>query len=76
MGTLEISDIPAATMSVLRRRARRAQRSVEEYVRDVLVEDASRRSLSDILDDADAADRSLPLDVHMRPDAHRMVHPE
>lgn len=73
MGTLEISDIPAATMSVLRRRARRAQRSVEEYVRDVLVEDASRRSLSDILDDAD---RSLPLDVHMRPDAHRMVHPE
>lgn len=73
MGTLEISDIPAATMSVLRRRARRAQRSVEEYVRDVLVEDASRRSLSDILDDVD---RSLPLDVHMRPDAHRMVHPE
>lgn len=77
MGKLAIEDIPAATMTVLRRRAERAHQSVEDYVRDLLVEEAGRQTLSDILNDTGSHNpRPLPFDTPRHREEDRAGRPE
>jgi len=47
---IQISDVPEATLAVLGQRASAARQSLQEYVRSMLIADASRATLDEVLD--------------------------
>lgn len=53
MVSVQIKDVPEQTHRVLRTRAASAHQSLQEYLLARLIEDASRPTLEEVLDDAD-----------------------
>ncbi|MGD1051280.1 MAG: hypothetical protein ABR947_09435 [Solirubrobacteraceae bacterium] len=61
MPSIQIKDVPDDTHAVLRRRAAAAHQSLQEYLRALLVEQASGPTLEEVLDRAGGrAGGSLP----------------
>ncbi|TYC97957.1 hypothetical protein FQ377_12160 [Arthrobacter echini] len=56
MPSIQIRDVPAETHAVLRRRARAAHQSLQEYLRSRLIEEAGSRTLEEVLDRAGQGD--------------------
>lgn len=52
MPSIQVKDVPVETHAVLRRRAAAAHQSLQEYLRALLVEDASTPTVDEILDRA------------------------
>jgi hypothetical protein len=52
MPSVQIKDVPADVHAVLRRRAADAHQSLQEYLRSRLIAEASRPTLSEVLDRA------------------------
>jgi hypothetical protein len=52
MPSVQIKDVPEETHAVLRRRAAEARQSLQEYLRTRLIEEASRPTLTEVLDRA------------------------
>lgn len=50
MPSVQIKDVPEETHRVLRQRAADAHQSLQEYLRSRLIEDASRPTVSEVLD--------------------------
>ncbi len=64
MPSVQIKDVPPETHAVLRRRARAAHQSLQEYLRARLIADARSPTLDEILDlAASRAGGSVPFDV-------------
>jgi hypothetical protein len=62
MPSVQIKDVPAETHAVLRRRAAAAHQSLQEYLLQRLVDEASRPTLDEVLDRAGGrAGGSVPL---------------
>jgi hypothetical protein len=62
MPSVQIKDVPAETHAVLRRRAVASHQSLQEYLRQRLIEEASRPTIDEILDRAAGrAGGSVPL---------------
>jgi antitoxin FitA len=49
VATIQIRDIPEDAYEVIRKRARAAGRSIQSYMRDLVVEIAERRTTEEIL---------------------------
>lgn len=64
MADLQIVDVPSETMAVLSRRAQTAQQSLEEYVRDRLIDEARRTTLGEVLDQLGPVGLDRPGVVH------------
>lgn len=52
MPSVQIKDVPDETHATLRRRAAEAHQSLQEYLLERLIEDASRPTLDEVLDRA------------------------
>ena len=52
MPSIQVKDVPSETHAVLRRRAAAANKSLQEYLRAKLVEDASSPTVEEIMDRA------------------------
>jgi antitoxin FitA len=52
MPSVQIKDVPPETHAVLRKRAAAANQSLQEYLRERLIEETSRPTLEEILDRA------------------------
>jgi plasmid stability protein len=52
MPSIQIKDVPEETHAVLRRRAAAAHKSLQEYLRSRLIEEASAPTLDEVLDRA------------------------
>jgi plasmid stability protein len=52
MPSVQIKDVPDETHAVLRRRAALAHQSLQEYLRERLIAEASRPTLDEVLDRA------------------------
>jgi hypothetical protein len=64
MPSIQIKGVPTQTHAVLRRRARAAHQSLQEYLLEQLIEQASRPTLDEVLDRiAGRSGGSAPLDV-------------
>ncbi|MEO7269198.1 MAG: hypothetical protein ABIW49_08335 [Knoellia sp.] len=50
MPSVQIKDVPEGTHAVLRQRAAAAHQSLQEYLRSRLIADASRPTLTEVLD--------------------------
>jgi plasmid stability protein len=62
MPSIQVKDVPDASHAVLRRRAAAAGQSLQEYLRALLIDEASRPTLEEVLDRAGGrAGGSLPL---------------
>ena len=62
MPSVQIKDVPAETHAVLRRRAAAAHQSLQEYLRYLLIDEASRPTLDEVLDRAGGrAGGSIPI---------------
>lgn len=49
MATIQIRDIPESTYEVIRKRARASGRSIQSYMRDVVVDFADRPTTAEVL---------------------------
>lgn len=54
MATIQIRDIPEDAYEVIRRRARADGKSIQAYMRDQIVEAASRRTTDEVLEELEA----------------------
>lgn len=54
MATIHIRDVPEDSYDVLRKRARAAGRSLQSYMRDVVVEFAARPTTEEVLAELEA----------------------
>jgi plasmid stability protein len=54
MATIHIQDVPEDSYDVLRKRARAAGRSLQSYMRDVVVEFAARPTTEEVLAELEA----------------------
>lgn len=54
MATIQIRELPEESYEVLRRRARRAGKSLQAYMRDQLIELASRPSKEEAMEQVEA----------------------
>lgn len=62
MPSVQIKDVPEETHAVLRRRAAAAHQSLQEYLRNRLIDEAARPTLDEVLDRASGrAGGSVPL---------------
>jgi plasmid stability protein len=52
MPSVQIKDVPDETHAVLRQRAAAAHQSLQEYLRERLIEEASQPTLDEVLDRA------------------------
>jgi antitoxin FitA len=52
MASIQIKGVPAETHAVLRRRAAASHQSLQEYLLSLLMEEASHKTLSEVLDAA------------------------
>lgn len=52
MTSVQVKDVPAETHAVLRRRAALAHQSLQEYLLTLLIEEAGRPTLDEVLDRA------------------------
>jgi plasmid stability protein len=52
MPSIQIKDVPEETHAMLRRRAAAAHKSLQEYLRSRLIEEASAPTLDEVLDRA------------------------
>ncbi len=52
MPTIQIKNVPPETHAVLRRRAAAAHQSLQEYLRNRLIQDASAATVDEVLDRA------------------------
>jgi len=52
MPSVQIKDVPEQTHAVLRQRAAAAHQSLQEYLRTLLIEEASEPTLEEVLDRA------------------------
>lgn len=52
MPNIQIKNVPAETHAVLTRRAAQAHQSLQEYLWQMLVEEAARPTLDEVLDEA------------------------
>lgn len=52
MPSVQVRDLPVSTHAVLRRRAAEEGRSLQEYLRTLLIEQATRPTLTEVLDRA------------------------
>lgn len=52
MPSVQIKDVPTETHAVLRQRAAAAHQSLQEYLRARLIEEASKPTLDEVLDQA------------------------
>lgn len=67
MPSVQIKDVPEETHAVLRRRAAAAHQSLQEYLRSRLIDEASRPTLTEVLDRAAGrAGGSVPLKTAVR----------
>jgi plasmid stability protein len=67
MPSVQIKNVPDETHAVLRARAAAAHQSLQEYLRTLLIEEASRPTLEEVLDRAGGrAGGSVPLAVAAR----------
>ena len=55
MTSVQIKDVPDETHRVLRRRAAEAHQSLQEYLRSRLIEEASRPTVAEVLDERGSA---------------------
>jgi plasmid stability protein len=55
MATIQIREIPESTYEVIRKRARASGRSIQSYLRDVVVDLASRPTTEEVLAMMEAA---------------------
>lgn len=53
MPSVQIKDVPESTHAVLRQRAAAAHQSLQEYLRSLLIAEASRPTLEEVLDRAE-----------------------
>ena len=61
MPSIQIKDVPDGTHAVLRRRAAAAGQSLQQYLRALLIDEASGPTLEEVLDRTDGrAGGSLP----------------
>lgn len=58
MATIQIREIPEDAYEVIRKRARRAGRSIQSYMRDWILDFASRPTTEEALADMEAARES------------------
>ncbi|MGH3903000.1 MAG: FitA-like ribbon-helix-helix domain-containing protein [Pseudonocardiaceae bacterium] len=65
MPAVQIKDVPDDVHEVLRRRARAAGQSLQEYLRSTLIDQARQPTLQEIFDEVerDSATSSAPLDA-------------
>lgn len=56
MPSIQIEDVPVETHAILRRRARAAHQSLQEYLRSRLIEEAGSPTLEEVLDRAGRVD--------------------
>lgn len=49
MPTIQVKDVPPETHAVLRRRAAEARQSLQEYLRQRLIDEASRPTVEEVL---------------------------
>lgn len=62
MTSIQIKDVPERTHAVLRQRAAAAHQSLQEYLRQRLIEEANQPTLEEVLDRAGGrAGGSVPL---------------
>jgi plasmid stability protein len=52
MPSVQIKDVPPDTHAVLRKRAAASHQSLQEYLRQLLIEEAEHRTLDEVLDAA------------------------
>ena len=52
MPSVQIKDVPEETHAVLRQRAAAAHQSLQEYLRSMLIQEASRPTLDEVLERA------------------------
>ncbi len=52
MPTIQIKNVPPETHAILRRRAAAAHQSLQEYLRNRLIQDASAATVDEVLDRA------------------------
>lgn len=55
MATIQIREIPESTYEVIRKRARASGRSIQSYMRDIVVDFASRPTTEEVLAMMDSA---------------------
>ena len=55
MATIQVREIPESAYEVIRKRARASGRSIQSYMRDVVVDLASRPTVEEILDTMESA---------------------
>ena len=55
MATIQVRDIPESAYEVIRKRARASGRSIQSYMRDVVLDLASRPTTEEILAGMDSA---------------------
>lgn len=55
MATIQIRDVPESAYEVIRKRARASGRSIQSYMRDVVVEFAGRPTTDEVLDMMESA---------------------
>ncbi|MFT4188292.1 MAG: hypothetical protein QM621_06880 [Aeromicrobium sp.] len=63
MPTIQIPNVPDETHTVLRQRAERAGQSLQDYVRDQLVAEASQRPPSEVFAEVDERVDNADLDI-------------
>lgn len=66
MATIQVREIPESAYEVIRKRARASGRSIQTYMRDVVVEFAGRPTTEEVLDvlEAARADNETPGATH------------
>lgn len=64
MATLQIKDVPDEVLEVMRRRAATVHKSLEEYLRSRLIEEASRPTLAEVVErSAERSVGAIPIEV-------------